>query len=77
MSREFDPALLKAHRARRRWTQWDLALAADLSISAVRHLEQGRHRVPTPRTLGKLAAALGCSVGDLLTTKEATKATGP
>jgi transcriptional regulator with XRE-family HTH domain len=77
MSREFDPDLLRAQRARRQMTQWDLALDADLSIGTVRGLEQGRHRVPTPRTLRKLAKALGCAVGDLLTSKEATSTPGP
>jgi transcriptional regulator with XRE-family HTH domain len=77
MSREFNPDLLRAQRARRRMTQWDLALAADLSIGTVTALEQGLRRVPTPKTLRKLAKALGCAVGDLLTSKEATSTPGP
>jgi transcriptional regulator with XRE-family HTH domain len=73
MIREFDPDLLRAQRARRQMTQWDLARDADLSIGTVQHLEQRRRRLPTEATLGKLADALGCSVSDLLTTKEASR----
>ncbi|MFF3431243.1 helix-turn-helix domain-containing protein [Streptomyces sp. NPDC002602] len=49
---------IAARRQSRRMTQLDLARAAHLSLSMIRHIEQGT-RAPSPSALESIAAALG------------------
>ncbi|MFJ7266672.1 helix-turn-helix domain-containing protein [Streptomyces sp. NPDC099050] len=49
---------IAARRQSRRMTQRDLATAAHLSLSMIRHIEQG-HRQPSTSALGSIAASLG------------------
>lgn len=51
-------------------TQRELAELVGLSVGAVRDIEQGRTRRPHPRSLRRLAAALGLSDDELLRTAE-------
>jgi len=55
---------LKELRARRAWSQEDLALEAGVSRWAVKQLEAGTSR-PQAETLRKLAAALGIEPAEL------------
>lgn len=50
-------AALRAHRARRRWSQERLALEAEIDHSLISRLEAGQ-RNPTPDAIGKLATGL-------------------
>lgn len=56
---------LKHFREAKRWTQHDLAAAAEMSVSGVRGYEQ-KSRWPDPEEIEKLATVLGCDVQDLL-----------
>ncbi len=56
---------LVARRARRRWSQRDLAAEARVSVSLVKGLETGRNS-PTLHSLEALAAALETTVIELL-----------
>ncbi|MER6198038.1 helix-turn-helix transcriptional regulator [Streptomyces sp. NPDC001586] len=49
---------IAARRQSRRMTQRELAIAAHLSVSMIRHIEQG-NRAPSPSSLDSIAAALG------------------
>lgn len=60
------PTRLKELRQQAGMTQQSLATAAGLSISAVREYEQGL-KEPVLSNAARLAAALGCTVDDLLT----------
>jgi transcriptional regulator with XRE-family HTH domain len=56
---------LHAERKRRGWSQETLAVAAGLSDSCIRHLENQR-ATPTLVTLLKLASALDLDLAELL-----------
>jgi transcriptional regulator with XRE-family HTH domain len=58
---------LYAERKRRGWSQETLAVAAGLSDSCIRHLENQR-ATPTLVTLLKLASALDLDLAELLQT---------
>ena len=54
--------LLRMHRVAASLTQRELASRADMSVAAIRDLEQGRHRAPQPRTLDRLITVLAARV---------------
>lgn len=58
------PDLIKAKRAERSMTQQELADAAKISISAVKHYETGRQE-PTMPKMRAIAAALGMSPNEI------------
>ena len=60
-----DAGTLKRLRAAAGLTQQELATRAGLSMALVMALEQGRRDNPRLDTLRKLAAGLGCTVGQL------------
>lgn len=60
---------LRRRREARRWSQERLAEASDLNRSYIGELERGE-AVPSLQTLGKLAAALEVSLGQLLNEAE-------
>ncbi|MGH3914887.1 MAG: helix-turn-helix domain-containing protein [Pseudonocardiaceae bacterium] len=49
-----------------RYTQVDLAVAADVSVDVIRKLEQGRRHTASIVTLARIARALGVDLSDLL-----------
>jgi transcriptional regulator with XRE-family HTH domain len=61
-----DAGTLKRLRARAGLTQQELATRSGLSIAQVVALEQGKRDNPRLDTLRKLAAALGCTVAELV-----------
>ncbi len=61
-----EAAVLKRLRREAGITQQGLAFRAGVSIALVVALEQGKRNNPRLDTLRKLAAGLGCSVGDLV-----------
>lgn len=61
----FSPATLKIRRRHAGLTVAELAAAARLSDVAVRAYEYGQ-RIPSVDRAARLAAALGCTVDDLL-----------
>ncbi|SBT43226.1 ATP-binding protein [Micromonospora auratinigra] len=63
MSSDTFGGLLRRHRLRARLTQEALAEAAEVSSRSVRDIERGGSRAPRPRTVERLATALGL-VGD-------------
>lgn len=56
---------LRAYRLARHWTLADLAERSGLDLYTIHHLEHGRNQ-PTVRTVKKLAAALQCSLTELI-----------
>ena len=56
---------VRKHRLARGWSQEELAFRAGLKRSYLSDIERG-HRNPTVRALGRIAAALDVSCGDLL-----------
>jgi transcriptional regulator with XRE-family HTH domain len=61
-----DADTLKRLRTQAALTQQELATNAGLSIALIVALEQGRRDNPRLDTLRKLAAGLGCTVGELV-----------
>jgi transcriptional regulator with XRE-family HTH domain len=57
---------LKAARARLGWSREELAVHSGISWSAIAQAESGRRRNLRPRTLSRLAAALGISIDYLV-----------
>jgi len=57
---------LKRLRSRAGLTQQELATRSGLSIALIIALEQGKRDNPRLDTLRKLAAGLGCTVGELV-----------
>lgn len=57
-------------------TQRELAVRAGISMSAVQSVERGRH-APTTETLEALAAALGCTLAELLPAHEVARIGDP
>lgn len=55
---------LAACRARRRLSQTELAMQAEVAPSTISKLERGLHR-PQPRIARKIAAALGVDPDDI------------
>lgn len=51
---------------RPRYTQVDLAVAADISVDVIRKLEQGRRHTTSIATLARIARVLGVDLADLL-----------
>jgi transcriptional regulator with XRE-family HTH domain len=49
-----------------RFTQIDLAVAADVSVDVIRKLEQGRRHTASIATLARIARVLGVDIADLL-----------
>jgi transcriptional regulator with XRE-family HTH domain len=76
MSRRLDAEALIRLRRERDWSQWDLARASGVGITAIRNAERGHTYLPYPMTMRRLANALGCTVADLLQ-KEDASAPGP
>lgn len=62
---------IKQLRARRNWTQQDLAEKAGLSFNAVTKIEQGVAEFPTLKTLLKLSKAFGIGLDELVGHKKA------
>jgi transcriptional regulator with XRE-family HTH domain len=58
--------LVRAERAKRRMTQTDLATRAGLHLNTVSFIETGRTMTPSLKTLNRIAAALGCSLHQLV-----------
>ncbi len=61
-----DAAVLKKLRKRAGITQQELAARSGLSMALIFALEQGKRDNPRLDTLRKLAAGLGCTVGELV-----------
>ncbi|MGH3929332.1 MAG: helix-turn-helix domain-containing protein [Pseudonocardiaceae bacterium] len=59
-----------------RFTQIDLAVAADVSVDVIRKLEQGRRHTASIATLARIARVLGVDVADLLRPARSTSAEG-
>ncbi|HET8628756.1 MAG TPA: helix-turn-helix domain-containing protein [Thermomicrobiales bacterium] len=57
--------LVRAAREGRGWSSYGLAFRAVVDAKTVRDLEARRVERPTPRTLAKLAAALGLPLDEL------------
>ena len=57
---------IRAIRKKRRMTQVELATVARISQPFIHDLERG-NRNAKPETLERIAAALGCTVEDLIT----------
>ncbi len=57
---------VKRLRRGKAWTQEQLAAEAEIGQSTVAQIESGVRANPHPRTLGKLAKALGVTPADLL-----------
>jgi transcriptional regulator with XRE-family HTH domain len=53
-------------RKRAALTQYDLAVAAEVSVHTIRQLEQGRRQTASIATLVRLARALGVDLAELL-----------
>jgi len=64
------PAKLRELRMARGMSQQDLAAAADVSVNTIWAAEKGKIR-PQPRTLRRMAAALGLAIEDLLSSEPA------
>ena len=60
---------LKKIREEKNLTQDQLAKAAGITRCIISEFENGKHR-PSPRTINKIAEALGCSYVFLMTGKE-------
>ena len=60
---------LKHRRESKRWTQGQLSLKSGVSRISISRYESGQ-REPTLTIAAKLAAALNCSVDDLVERKE-------
>ena len=67
---------LKQLREQAQLSQYKLALRAGLQPATVGYLERDERSNPQLDTLEKLAAALGCTVPDLLADPADTKAAG-
>jgi transcriptional regulator with XRE-family HTH domain len=61
-----DPDELRLRRIMAGLNQGDLAERTGLSQSYISLLERGVKKKPTAKTLGILADALGCDIGDLM-----------
>ena len=57
---------LKRLRRGRGWTQQELSEASGVAQSTIAQIEKMRREEPRPRTLKKLAAALGVETAELL-----------
>ncbi|MGH3930303.1 MAG: helix-turn-helix domain-containing protein [Pseudonocardiaceae bacterium] len=68
MSEMAEPIIGKRIRELRhpRYTQIDLAVAADVSVDVIRKLEQGRRHTASIATLARIARVLGVDLADLL-----------
>lgn len=55
---------IKIKRVERGWTQADLAAAAKVDVGTICRVEQGKPC--TLETMARIAAAFGCSIGELL-----------
>jgi transcriptional regulator with XRE-family HTH domain len=68
MSEMAEPAIGERIRELRhpRYTQVDLAVAADISVDVIRKLEQGRRHTASIATLTRIARVLGVDLADLL-----------
>jgi len=62
----YSPARLRAIRVETGLTRPALAQRCGLSPGTIKDYESGRH-VPGANALGRLATAMGCSVGDFYT----------
>ncbi len=62
---------LRKIREQKNLTQDQLATAAGITRCIISEFENGKHR-PSPRTINKIAEALGCSYVFLMTGKEET-----
>lgn len=60
---------VRAARRERGWAQEELSAAAGLDRTYISGLERGQ-RNPTLETLGRIAAALGCPLADLIKAAE-------
>jgi DNA-binding SARP family transcriptional activator/tetratricopeptide (TPR) repeat protein/DNA-binding XRE family transcriptional regulator len=74
--------LLRGYRHAAGLTQQELAMRADVSLGALRDLEQGRRRQPRPGSLARLASGLGLAAVDAeelerAATGDASPAGGP
>ena len=63
------PAAVKERRARKGWTQEQLAARAGLTASTIGRVEAGHH-VPSLATLEAIAGAFGVSLSALLDGKD-------
>ena len=66
-----DPRRLRRKRIEAGLNMTELAARADCSKATVSMLESGRYFSATPGLLARLAAALGCTITDLMPDEEA------
>ncbi len=68
---------VKLSRARAQLSQEELARRAGISVSSIRHIEQGGRPDPQFSSLAKIADGLGISIGELLGETGTPKAEAP